>query len=557
MDTKQLLAKVIEKHGGEWLEKIPVLTGNRAGVVDAGDGKIWIRFTTGLEAEVINTLAPLAFDRHILIGRLRSQPAVWRVAEIRENYIQSSSNQPLPHHLQHEYGGFDQLSIHRKQVISATAFVSDSANFLVRVYGGLFFSGGAWVLAESTDGTPAHPDLDLSSYVPTDGALYVGIESDDTGALVINPGTPFTSPELATGADVPIPPDGSRLIAFVLLFETQTELLDEHISVPGLFAAPEATGGVVDWGDIGGTLSDQTDLQTALDAKQPLDSDLTAIAGLAPSNDDVIQRKAGAWTNRTIAQLKADLAITAGHSIEDEGTPLTARSKLNFVGGGITATDDSGDDASVVTVSAQTIGDLIEGSTNKATPVDADRFGFWDSVADILKYATWANIKATLKTYFDTLYALTANGVTNGNSHNHVGGDGAVLYFYQAIPGHAAGGTIAASTTMYVPPFSHALNASRLNFVLPRGGTLKNFRWNTNSAQPASGSLVGTVQLNNADCALTATVAAGGAAQSVSDLSNTVAVSAGDAISFELTNNATGASAQIGSLSMELEIPTA
>ena len=47
--------------------------------------------------------------------------------------------------------------------------------------------------------------------------------------------------------------------------------------------------------------------QTALDLKQDLDSDLTAIAALSPSNDDVIQRKAGAWTNRTIAQLSTDL----------------------------------------------------------------------------------------------------------------------------------------------------------------------------------------------------------------------------------------------------------
>ena len=47
-------------------------------------------------------------------------------------------------------------------------------------------------------------------------------------------------------------------------------------------------------------------------ASQPLDSDLTAIAGLSPSNDDVIQRKAGAWTNRTLAQLAADLAATSG-----------------------------------------------------------------------------------------------------------------------------------------------------------------------------------------------------------------------------------------------------
>lgn len=40
---------------------------------------------------------------------------------------------------------------------------------------------------------------------------------------------------------------------------------------------------------------------------QPLDSDLTAIAGLTPTNDDILQRKSGSWTNRTMAQLRADL----------------------------------------------------------------------------------------------------------------------------------------------------------------------------------------------------------------------------------------------------------
>jgi hypothetical protein len=68
-------------------------------------------------------------------------------------------------------------------------------------------------------------------------------------------------------------------------------------------------GGGGTWGSITGTLSAQTDLQSALDAKQSLDSDLTAIAGLSPLNDDVLQRKAGAWTNRTIAQLKTDFGL--------------------------------------------------------------------------------------------------------------------------------------------------------------------------------------------------------------------------------------------------------
>jgi hypothetical protein len=43
---------------------------------------------------------------------------------------------------------------------------------------------------------------------------------------------------------------------------------------------------------------------------QAWDTDLDAIAALSPTNDDVIQRKAGAWANRTMAQLKTDLSLT-------------------------------------------------------------------------------------------------------------------------------------------------------------------------------------------------------------------------------------------------------
>lgn len=76
--------------------------------------------------------------------------------------------------------------------------------------------------------------------------------------------------------------------------------------------APDATAstkGILKLtGDLGGTADSPT--VPDLSNKQPLDSDLTAIAALAPVNDDVIQRKAGAWTNRTPAQLKTDLALT-------------------------------------------------------------------------------------------------------------------------------------------------------------------------------------------------------------------------------------------------------
>jgi hypothetical protein len=96
------------------------------------------------------------------------------------------------------------------------------------------------------------------------------------------------------------------------------------------------------WGSITGTLSTQTDLQTALNgkqaagsyaaavhthaqadvtnlvsdlaAKQPLDSDLTTIAGLTATTDSFMQAKGSAWAARTVAQVKTDLGLTGTNS---------------------------------------------------------------------------------------------------------------------------------------------------------------------------------------------------------------------------------------------------
>jgi hypothetical protein len=71
-----------------------------------------------------------------------------------------------------------------------------------------------------------------------------------------------------------------------------------------------------------------------------------------------------------------------------------------------------GDDASVA--------DATHAATGKTTPVDADELPLADSAASFaLKKLTWANLKATAKTYFDTLYAAiththAASDITSG-----------------------------------------------------------------------------------------------------------------------------------------------
>ncbi len=64
----------------------------------------------------------------------------------------------------------------------------------------------------------------------------------------------------------------------------------------------------------------------------------------------------------------------------------------------------------------------VEAAGTKATPIDADVFGYLNSAAaNVLVKFTWANIKAALKTYFDgvyssNIYQVTRTGITSFTS---------------------------------------------------------------------------------------------------------------------------------------------
>lgn len=71
-----------------------------------------------------------------------------------------------------------------------------------------------------------------------------------------------------------------------------------------------------DQGDAANTALQPTDIGVSV---QGYDTDLAAIVALSPADNDILQRKSGAWANRTIAQVKTDLAYGTAASL-DVGT---------------------------------------------------------------------------------------------------------------------------------------------------------------------------------------------------------------------------------------------
>jgi len=164
---------------------------------------------------------------------------------------------------------------------------------------------------------------------------------------------------------------------------------------------------------------------------------------------------------------------------------------------------------------------VINGLTEDTNPDrDADFVATYDASASAAKKVKITNL---------------SKAVIAGSSLNNTVGAGATNYLY-LFAGAAPGATEADT-----------------QILVPYAGTIRNFRVRTRSAQPGTGSLVFTVRVAGADTSITATMAAGGAAGTAADTTNTATITTGQQLSVKAVNNAAGASAQISMVSMEID----
>lgn len=121
---------------------------------------------------------------------------------------------------------------------------------------------------------------------------------------------------------------------------------------------------------------------------------------------------------------------------------------------------------------------------------------------------------------------------------------------------HALSTTIAAGATVWLIPGVSGYLSSVNGTTIPLACTVKNLYVRLNGTQPAGGSIVVTLQKSTVDQSLAVTIPANSTAGAYSDLSNSVTFLGGETLGIKIKNNASGASAPITSVAVELQPAT-
>lgn len=323
---------------------------------------------------------------------------------------------------------------------------------------------------------------------------------------------------------------------------TITDLGDGRVRI----AATGGGGGGVDWGSIGGDITDQTDLITLIGG-YATDADLTTettarLAGDATNATDIsnVNNSLTSHVNNTSNPhntTKAQVGLGNVDNTSDANKPISTATQTAL-------------DAKENTITAGTTAQYFRGDkTFQTLDKTAVGLGNVDNTSDANKPVSTAQA-AAIALKQDTLVSGTNIKTVNGQSL--VGLGNVVVGATQAFRVTGAQFTLTGSSGDRFAPVQSGTTfgvEASANMSAEYAMTITEIRIRTTNTQPASGSFVITLRRNGADTALVLTLAASSVA-GVYTATGSIAVALGDLICLKIRNNATAISASLAQISV-------
>jgi len=274
--------------------KFAAVLGNTSGVVSTGiSGIVYATKFNGEVIRVINRRVPNEAFKHVVIGYDPSYPGVLQV--LRERTVFSTQDARVPAVPEHDHTYNSGMAHFVYDLTIIPFLVLPYSGFTVQIFGGVFLkSDGSFGLLDNQT-------LDLSSYQPVSGAIWVTLEFDDDGDINVFESSAVNDKSLLTIANI-YPASNYPLVAIQMYYD-QTELQRDPEGTNDFFDLRFGGSTLIDADNVTYTPDDLNDWNCLADpgnVAEALDQLADNAKSLRYRRHVIVQESGGGWSFVTL-----------------------------------------------------------------------------------------------------------------------------------------------------------------------------------------------------------------------------------------------------------------